>query len=466
MANLPNQYQRTVSITPSSNAYTWDTPPSWITVVRVGSTDEWTITVLANNGASRTHSLTVRHDNTTTIDSILVSQAAGSGPTATPVPNPTATSVPNPTATLAPNPTATLAPNPTATLAPNPTATPGQTASFTFSTNTNTNNRFMFTGSMLYTDVAYTIIGNGIQSPANPANFTSNEVTGANLAGPTLNNAGTFYTGTYRFTKQFSPNASTNVNCTVIGPYGSTQDTWYCTLEGGSHSPVPPTSTPVPDSGSGSGPTATPIPPTATPLDSGSGSGPTATPVPFPTSTPYVSGYTGGGGGCHLAGEMITMSNGEKVAVENIIKGDSLLSVNISGMSNEELAYKTWNETGEAFSTEYTNVNVANVKVDTYTSYYNFNDGALKITYEHPILVKTTNDLVLFKIAKDVVLGDKFLNEDNAWISVNTKSLVEAAIFATYTIDVEPEDTYFANGILVHNIEEQKDENNNISNFN
>ena len=97
-----NDYTRTVSITPVSTGYTWDTPPSWVTITQQGSTNDWTIRILANAGAARSATLTVRHNNTTTVDTIDVTQAGSAGaptPTATPVPNPTATPVPDPTAT-------------------------------------------------------------------------------------------------------------------------------------------------------------------------------------------------------------------------------------------------------------------------------------------------------------------------------------------------------------------------------
>ena len=82
-----NQYTRTVTITPVSTAYSWDSPPSWITIAQVGSTDSWTITISANSGSARTATLTVRHDNTTTVDTINVTQAGASAasPTSTPV---------------------------------------------------------------------------------------------------------------------------------------------------------------------------------------------------------------------------------------------------------------------------------------------------------------------------------------------------------------------------------------------
>lgn len=82
-----NNYIRTVNITPLGTAYAWDTPPGWITIARVGSSNDWTITVSANSGSARSATLTVRHDNSSTTDTISVSQAGtGAGPAATPVP--------------------------------------------------------------------------------------------------------------------------------------------------------------------------------------------------------------------------------------------------------------------------------------------------------------------------------------------------------------------------------------------
>jgi hypothetical protein len=169
---------------------------------------------------------------------------------------------------------------------------------------------------------------------------------------------------------------------------------------------------------------------------------PTATPIP----------YTGGGGGCHIAGEMITLATGETKAVENIQIGDQLLSFDVNGYNYDEEAYKNWSSHIDNFNGEFTSVEVTNVKVDTYSSYYNFNEGLLKITYEHPILIKDVNNIVSWKTAREAAVGEYMLNENNQWILISTKSLVETVSpFSTWTLDVETEDVYFANGILVHN---------------
>ena len=295
-----NDYTRTVNITPLGTTYAWDTPPSWITITRVGSSNDWTITVSANGGSARSATLTVIHDNGSTTDTITVSQAGtssgvGAGPTATPVPDPTATLV--------------------------PTATPTSTA---LANNNPTRDNDLFTG-------------------------------------------------------------------------------------------------------------------------------PTPTPAPNPTATPFASG---GNTGCHVAGEMITMANGETKAIENIQVGDQLLSFDIHGYNYDYELYQNWSSHIDNFSGEFTSVQVNQVIVDTYTSYYNFNEGALKITYEHPILIKDINGMVSWKIARDASVGESMLNESNQWVSINTKSYVETGTpFSTWTLDVENEDVYFANGILVHNVE-------------
>jgi len=124
-----NDYSRTVNITPLGTAYAWDTPPSWITITRVGTTDEWTITVSPNAGSARNAVLTVRHGNGSTTDTINVSQAgtssgSGTGPTPTPTSPSGAGPTPTPTSPSGAGPT----PTPTSPSGAGPTATPTPTA--------------------------------------------------------------------------------------------------------------------------------------------------------------------------------------------------------------------------------------------------------------------------------------------------------------------------------------------------
>ena len=634
-----NDYIRTVNITPLGTSYTWDTPPDWITISRVGTTDEWTITVAPNNGPERDTILTVRHANSTTVDTINVNQSAGAGlpdptatpvpPTATPVPAPTATSAPNPTAV--PDPTATPVPAPTATPVPAPTAVPACTSTgssialsnFVFNKNTSE-----ITGDIAITmdtwssnsTVHVDIVGNGgggydvkgsaiLISPASsqlgPGKTVNGSFTIQDEAwdyGDDVTITGRLYlcSNTQATTEEVfaiqleyveptatpvptpvkatatpvpaptatpAPNLSVSINQNGINVtsitlkdnetypdevslafaytvtdssptypnilskdslydvnfvYGTTINgnvvgsVYITSLAGRSKfptskslqplviahpddnnvrysmdvslteagqlaptsTPVPaPTSTPVPAATSTPVPvaTSTPIPtaipaPTQIPTSSGGGAGPTSTPIPTPippTPTTYVSTGGGGGGGgydgdsgCHVAGELITMANGSKKPVEDLKVGDVLLSLDINGLSDDETTHHNFNISVSDYSDRYVPTVIKSIRVNGYHKYHNINDGLLKITQEHPILIRTTDNRIMFKRAEHVSIGDYMLNESEEWIVVNSNELVETEPFNTWTLDVEEKDVYFANGISVHNaMEELKDDN-------
>ena len=420
-------YTRTVSITPVSTSYSWDATPNWITITRVSvNSDDWTITLQENTGDARSATLTVRHANSTTVDSITVNQAAGVGepdPTATPVPTSVPTATPVPTNQPTPVPTAQPTAQPTAT----PVPTQGPNPTFTFASNTSSSNRFIFTPQSLSTDVAYTIVADGNTSPAAPSNFSTTGLSGTNASGPTATQNANTFNGTYRFTKTFSPSSNMNIDCIVNAPY-NTSDIWYCTLETGSSGPKTPTATPSP------------------------------TQFQFPTATPYSSGGGGGGGGCHVAGELLTLANGETKLVEEVVVGDNLLSVNFDGFSLDG-EWKSWKRREETLGSVYTNTTVTKVTVLEYDKYYDFNNGLLKITEEHPVLIKDAAGDIYFKAVRDIVNSDWLLNEDNEWVDITSIELISVPErFVTYSFDVEESDVYFANGIVVHNVENIEDD--------
>ena len=476
-----NEYIRTVNITPIGTSYSWDTPPNWITIARVGTTDDWTITVAPNSGVSRNATLTVRHANTSTIDTIEVTQAGNTviaptstpaptaAPTATPLPTVEYTPIPTPVPTVAatpvPTPVPTVAatpvPTPVPTAAPTPVptvaATPVPILSVVF--NNNGNN---------VTNVTLDDFNNGPGSSVT-TNFSYTDTATTTNQVPTIISKDSGYSVQFVY--------GTNINGNIVGSCIITS------LDGGAKFPTsimldplviahPDNSnirytlsvslsqgtllviepTPVPTAAST--PVPTPVPTvTRGPIATLSAT-PFATlnPTPFPTPTTYFGGGGGGGGGCHIAGELITMANGETKAVENIQIGDTLLSFNVNGYSFDENAYLNWSSHVDNFEGEFTSVSVTNIKIDSYDSYYDFNNGSLKITYEHPILIKNADNIVSWKTAKDSDVGEYMLNENNEWVLITSKYLISKnEPFTTWTLDVETEDVYFANGILVHN---------------
>lgn len=167
---------------------------------------------------------------------------------------------------------------------------------------------------------------------------------------------------------------------------------------------------------------------------------------------------SGGPSGCHLAGTMIEMSDGTFKAIENLQIGDSVRSIGLGGLSQEEDAWKTWSTPVGDFSTSDATATVLSVTQKTFNAYRSINNDLLKITYEHPLLSKK-DDVVAYRQVQHLEVGDSlwYKNQEGnmEWLemtSMTVEQLENEAIFDTWTIDVENEDGYFANGIVAHNI--------------
>ena len=479
-----NEYIRTVNITPLGTSYSWDTPPDWITITRVGTTDDWTITVSPNSGVARNATLTVRHANTSTIDTINVSQAGNTviTPTATPAPTaaPTATPVP-PTATPVPTAAPTAVPTavPTATPVPTVAATPVPTPVPTVAATPVPTATAVPKGQVVIRrwdawDESAICNGTGYdQTYTRDVTLPVNESNAWNQVKDILSSA---VSGNVDYFKIISLTDENGNTIPVINGYRSIDDDANLGTMVLCDNRPSPTATPAPTVAVTPAPTPVPtvavtpaptpiatvaVTPAPTPIATVASTpaatvAPTAVPSPTlrptPTPTTAFTGGGGGGGGCHIAGELITMANGETRAVENIQIGDTLLSFNVDGYNFDENAYLNWSSHVDNFEGEFTSVSVTNIKIDSYDSYYDFNNGSLKITYEHPILIKNADNIVSWKTARDADVGEYMLNENNEWVLITSKYLISKnEPFATWTLDVETEDVYFANGILVHN---------------
>lgn len=155
---------------------------------------------------------------------------------------------------------------------------------------------------------------------------------------------------------------------------------------------------------------------------------------------------------CHVEGTLISMSGGRSKAVEDLEIGDMLSSYSIDGLSKDG-EWRNFKSNSTSFNKEKTSVKLTRIIKGTHTSYRNINNGLTKITGEHPVLTKK-NDIIEFKRAMDIEIGE-FIYVNENWLIVNSNEYVKETV-NTYSIDVEEEDVYIADGILCHNIEEQK----------
>ena len=155
-------------------------------------------------------------------------------------------------------------------------------------------------------------------------------------------------------------------------------------------------------------------------------------------------------GPCHVEGTLITMSNGKFKKVENLQIGDSLSSYKIGGLreSGEWRNFKVNKLIKEAST-----VTVVNIVKGTHISYMDINKGLTKITSEHPVLVKH-NNIIQFKQAGKISLGE-FIYVNEKWTKVFSNEYVKETS-NTYSIDVEADDVYIADGVLCHNQEQEQ----------
>jgi len=151
------------------------------------------------------------------------------------------------------------------------------------------------------------------------------------------------------------------------------------------------------------------------------------------TTTTGTGGTTGGsstgggsppsGGGCLIAGTKIRMDDNILKNVEDVKIGDVLLGYNELYVSVVELKPSTWNE------------------------YYVIN-GHLKITWEHPVLIRKEIDILT--IVKDLRVGDKMIKYNDEIETINSIIIISGHT-PTYNFVVDKNHLYIAEDIVVHN---------------
>lgn len=168
---------------------------------------------------------------------------------------------------------------------------------------------------------------------------------------------------------------------------------------------------------------------------------------------------TGGGdtGGCLVYGTLITMADGSLRAIESLEIGDQVQTLAIDGLDSEvEDAWKTFS-TQQFQSTPGVSTVTALQKAQ-FGYYFDVNDR-LKITFEHPVLVRR-NDTYQFLRAVDLVVGDHMLQADGSWVEIHSIVRHNTTV-PVVNINVESQDTYFAQGLLVHNLNDPYQEKQN-----
>jgi hypothetical protein len=158
---------------------------------------------------------------------------------------------------------------------------------------------------------------------------------------------------------------------------------------------------------------------------------------------------------CLAYGSEILMSDNSTKLIENLEIGDNVMSLSITGLDKD--IEQNW-ETFVTNNLEYSkSASVVNRLIHgSYTWYYSINNGLLRVTYEHPILVKRNNEVIFLQV-KNLIEGDYLLNNNDEFILIETIDIINESL-NTVSLGIEEDDVYFGNGILVHNQAQPKED--------
>jgi hypothetical protein len=145
---------------------------------------------------------------------------------------------------------------------------------------------------------------------------------------------------------------------------------------------------------------------------------------------PYAQGYYGGGG-CFSPETLVTMADGTQKNIVDVKFGDRVLSADeVTGQLNVSTVTKVWKHTGE---------------------YKTLRINDIVVTPEHRFKVQR-NGVESWLHARDIHVGDSLITTQGI-ISVTSVSANEP-LSQVYNLTTVPSHTYFAGGVLVHNIKD------------
>jgi hypothetical protein len=172
-----------------------------------------------------------------------------------------------------------------------------------------------------------------------------------------------------------------------------------------------------------------------------------ATPAPAPViiATPRF-------GGCWAVGSMVTLANGSKVAIEKLKIGDEVLTADIPTYPNGEDSSK-WYPTSVWSTDRVDTITQRTTKVvynSQYTEpYYYLINGSYKLTWEHWMFIER-DGLWQFQQMANLKVGDKLVDQSNTPVDIFKIEIKQEPIEVSM-LDVEPNDLFYAEGILTHN---------------
>ena len=145
---------------------------------------------------------------------------------------------------------------------------------------------------------------------------------------------------------------------------------------------------------------------------------------------------------------------------ESLVVGDTVLAASIEGLPDTDVAaeFLLWEYTGSDIASQITLV-TASIESILTSSHADFKlietpgkSEPLKITDNHPLLAKT-GSIWAFEYVGDIDVTYTLVSSSLEEVEINSITQITGsqATGSFRRFDVEPQDTYFADGILIHN---------------
>ena len=139
--------------------------------------------------------------------------------------------------------------------------------------------------------------------------------------------------------------------------------------------------------------------------------------------------------------------------------GDKVLAANIVGLPDSDVAseFLLWEYTGSiADAITLVTASIESLSPSSHSEWLvvdcdNGYDNSFKITPNHPLLAKSES-VWAFEYAGDINTNYTLVSSSLEEVSINSITVASSSVSGSFTrFDIEPQDTYFADGILVHN---------------
>jgi len=156
---------------------------------------------------------------------------------------------------------------------------------------------------------------------------------------------------------------------------------------------------------------------------------------------------------CFVEGTMITLVDGSQAAIETLALNQLLLSADIETLQDTNNVDELYSWSCDYLMEERITSPIINIHKLTADKTIIINNGLLEATPKHSQLIKRAG-LWKFVTIETVMEGDYLYNINGEEVEVTTVT-VNTEIRNIYPMTLAPSHTYFANGILTHNIKPQ-----------